>query len=450
MEIASRGLQSKFDGAKLVLNAYVRLVEETKGDGDAAESLVVELAAVELRYALCTGHLFIRAAMNELDKTAAADEYVRTIRAEDFGGSVGKIVAAVASSIKEAVKPLHNDKKIVNEEIVTEGRASPAPLRSKPRRQNKAATRGRVADPLPENMRPGEKAARAALQKALDAFPGRGGAPPSAATGDVEAEKPIEYTVCGCGQEMGVDSEKSQLECPGCGLQRDLPGTVFDDAQFYSQEGQKAKSGTFNPNRHFQHWWTRIYASEPEEEIGAPDDKYGERLVERLLAIARRDKKILRFLTVDDMRAMLDETGRTDLNKNAALLMRKCTGVGPPTPSERYKQLVGAHFTRAIEVIERLQKTGAAGRARGRGAHEARSPEESRTNRNYYPYYIGKLLDALLPPDDYEQRRVLFYIYLQSDSTLKADDKDWELICPELGLKPSPTIRAHFRKYRPE
>jgi hypothetical protein len=68
---------------------------------------------------------------------------------------------------------------------------------------------------------------------------------------------------------MAIDAARSELRCRDveCGAIRELVGTVFDDSQFYSQEGQKAKSGTFNPNRHFQFWWTHILAREPEDEI---------------------------------------------------------------------------------------------------------------------------------------------------------------------------------------
>ena len=60
-------------------------------------------------------------------------------------------------------------------------------------------------------------------------------------------------------------------------------GTVFDKAQLYYEEGQNVKSGSFNPNHHFQFWMDRILARALEEELGNkddPDNTYGEKLLE--------------------------------------------------------------------------------------------------------------------------------------------------------------------------
>ena len=235
---------------------------------------------------------------------------------------------------------------------------------------------------------------------------------------------------------MAVDAGRSELRCcdAECGTIRELVGTVFDDSQFYSQEGQKAKSGTFNPNRHFQFWWAHILAREPEEEIGDksdPDNLYGEKLLLDLRAVVVRDRKVLRLLTVNDVRAMLREAGRTDLNKNVPLVLKKLTGVGPPQIADAMAVRVENLFTKAIEIGERVRRPG-------------------RVNRNYYPYYIYKILDQLLAEDDFENRRVLYYIYVQSKETVEADDADWEQICIELAeIAYVPTDRTKALKYRP-
>jgi hypothetical protein len=233
---------------------------------------------------------------------------------------------------------------------------------------------------------------------------------------------------------MAVDAGRSELRCGECGALRELDGTVFDDSQFYSQEGQKAKSGTFNPNRHFQFWWTHILAREPEEEIGDrddPDNLYGEKLLERLRLIVARDRKVLRLLTVNDGRAMLREVGRTDLNKNVPLILKKLTGVGPPRISDAVAVRVENLFTKAIEIGERVRRSG-------------------RVNRNYYPFYIARIAEALIDEGDRESRRILYYIYIQSKETVEADDDDWEQICLELAeIAYRPTDRSLGAKYGP-
>ena len=215
---------------------------------------------------------------------------------------------------------------------------------------------------------------------------------------------------------------------------RELVGTVFDDSQFYSQEGQKAKSGAFNPNRHFQFWWVHILAREPEEEIGEkddPDDAYGERLIAQLHRIVACNRSVLRLVTVNDVRAMLREVGRTDLNKNVPLIMKKLTGVGPPQVPDSIAVRVENLFTKAIEIGERLCRSG-------------------RVNRNYYPFTISRILESVLPLEDLENRRVFYYIYVQSRETVEADDDDWEQVCLELDeVKYTPTDRSLGARYAP-
>lgn len=71
-------------------------------------------------------------------------------------------------------------------------------------------------------------------------------------------------------------------------------------------------------------------------------------------------------------------------------------------------------------------------------------------NRNYYPYYIYKILEQLLAGGDPEQCRVLYYIYIQSKETVEADDADWEQICLELTeIAYVPTDRTKSVKYHP-
>ncbi|NBQ43897.1 MAG: hypothetical protein EBU23_15890, partial [Mycobacteriaceae bacterium] len=197
-------------------------------------------------------------------------------------------------------------------------------------------------------------------------------------------QRPDVERCAACGGPMAVDAARSELRCEDCGALRELVGTVFDDSQFYSQEGQKAKSGTFNPNRHFQFWWSHILAREPEEELGAADG--GEALLAALRAMVARDRRVLRLLTVNDVRAMLREVGQTELNKNVPLILKKLTGVGPPQVPEAFAVRVENLFTKAIEIGERVRRAG-------------------RVNRNYYPYYIYRIVEALTT--DHEIRRFL-------------------------------------------
>ena len=242
------------------------------------------------------------------------------------------------------------------------------------------------------------------------------------------------YEVCkNCNRSMIVDSANSELRCNICGAIKELIGTSFDDVNICMQDGQKTKTGTFNPNRHFQFWWTHILADEPEEELGDKDDKenlYGEKTISDLKNIIKRDKKILRLLTIYDIRIMLREIGRTDLNKNIPLIIEKLTGIGPPKINDEIAIKVENLFSKSIEICENVRRT-------------------NRTNRNYYPYYIYKILDCILDFDDYTNRKIFFYIYIQSKETVEADDNDWEQICKILGeIQYKPTDRNMYLQYK--
>jgi len=421
METASRQLQAKFEAAR----AFFEKTPLTGIALDVTQALAGELGALEVRFALSTGHLYIISSSGESGRLRANSTFARILASEDFSGEVDRLVSRGECALREAGLALRTDDTASTKRGRGRGGAALRPGRG----------RGtRLCTPVPKIP----PAVCATIQRLLDVYPkgettGRGDRS-SPAEGSAVL---VDYERCpACGSDMTVDASRSELRCtlPECGMLRELVGTVFDDSQFYSQEGQKAKSGTFNPNRHFQFWWTHILAREPEEEIGDKDDEgnvYGERLLATLRAIVVRDRKVLRLLTVNDIRAMLREAGRTDLNKNAPLVLKKLTGVGPPQVPDVLAVRVENLFTKAIEIGERVRRSG-------------------RVNRNYYPYYIYKILDQLIAEDNFEIRRVLYYIYIQSKETVEADDADWEQICVELSdVSYVPTDRTKALKYRP-
>jgi hypothetical protein len=414
METASRQLQAKFEAARY-------LFEKTPLAGIAVEitrALIGDLFALEVRFAISTGHLYIISSSGESGRLCANATFARILASEDFSGEVDRLVSRGECALRDAGLTLRDD--------------DPAGVK-RPRGRAPRDGRGTCAR-APASKIPAVICA--AIQRLFDVYPS--GDP--AARGDRSSPADgsavlVDYERCpACGSDMTVDANRSELRCssPECGMLRELVGTVFDDSQFYSQEGQKAKSGTFNPNRHFQFWWTHILAREPEEEIGDKNDEgnlYGERLIANLRNIVVRDRKVLRLLTVTDIRTMLREAGRTDLNKNVPLVLKKLTGIGPPQVPDVIAVRVENLFTKSIEIGERVRRSG-------------------RINRNYYPYYIYKILDQLLTDD--ELRRVLYYIYIQSKETVESDDADWEQICIELtDVSYVPTDRTTALMYRP-
>jgi hypothetical protein len=351
MEASARALSAKIDAARGVTAAA--RAAGVPGAARAAE--LVEQASLE--YCMAAG--------------AAGDargaDSVRAAALGDFAARVDALVAAAEAEAREAGVPL------------------------------------RGAD-----KRAGRRADAEALQRALDGYP-RG---PLSLT-----REECRYTACACGAAMSVDSSRSELYCGVCGAVQKLEGMAFDASQFYSQEGQKAKSGAFNPNRHFRGWMLRILAKEPDSELGRRGEKnneFGEETLHQLAGLIEKDQSILlRLLKVEDVRRLLIKIGRTELNKNVPLIIKKLTGRGPPDLSEDLIAKTENMFTKAIEVYEQLRPDG-------------------RVNRNYYPYYIRRILELLIPEADFEARRVFWYIYLQSEDTVIADDNTWRRICEHL------------------
>jgi len=427
MELASRQLRAKFDAARVVL-------DKANGHSIAPEVLGAfsgELASLEMKFALSTGHLYLQAMEGEIERNNANSEFLRILATEDFSGELNRLITRTEVALA----------------------AAGVTLRDRSEKPRSTAARRTPAKAAPAKSKAGQKippALSAEIQRLLDRYPREDdGRVLSAANG---VHQRVEYGVCPvCGSEMAVDAGRSALRCvdPSCGVIQSLVGIVFDDSQFYNQEGQKAKSGTFNPNRHFHTWWTHILAREPEEEIGDkdnPDNQYGELLIKNLRKIVQRDGLILRLLTVNDVRGMLRELNHTDLNKNVPLILKKLTGIGPPHLSEAIAVRTENLFTKAIEVSDALEMTV---RCDDGGRTESSA---LRVNRNYYPYYISRVLEAILPEDDYESRRVFYYIYVQSKDTVEADDANWERICEALGeeeIKYKPTDRTLGLRYRP-
>lgn len=352
------------------------------------QDLELKLASNKLRYTLTIGSLFLGVAIGrDAEKISAREEFARVVSSEGFESLLTDIVS-------NAVKILVSENFDLNE--------TPA-----------SKSHGKTA----KSLKPPDDAIVNKTLMTLKKLLG-GVSLDSSHNYDKESimkASSINFFRCDCGVTMTVDPEQSTLRCHGCSALRDLDGTVFEDTQFYSQEGQKAKSGTFNPNRHFHYWWTHIFALENEDELGDPNDPdnvNGEKVLVEIREIVKREKKILQMLTISDMRAILRQIRKTELNKNSALLLKKITGRGPPAISEEIKHKAEKIFTKAIEIGERKQRLG-------------------RTNRNYYPFYILKILDAIVPKTDKESRRALFYIYLQSEETVYKDDEDWRVICSD-------------------
>lgn len=381
MEQLVQQILLKFDIVKEVINKINKSFNDTK-------DLFYEFDEIETKFVLSIGPIYILY-FKELNKLHTQSNIPQSIIAEDFSNELNRLINKILVILK------NNNIDMIDNILV---------------KRNKGKKKDIIID----------------LQYLFNIFPWK------LSVKDNHIQN-INYNKCSlCANIMTIDSNKSELRCDYCGMIRELIGTVFDDSQFYSQEGQKAKSGTFNPNRHFQFWWSHILAKEPEEELGDkkdPNNMYGEKVIKQIKNIIKRDRKILQLLTVNDIRLILREIGKTDLNKNVPLILKKITGIGPPNIPDNITIKVENLFTKAIEIGEKNR-------------------HNKRINRNYYPYYIYRIIEAITTDKDTEIRRVLYYIYIQSKETVESDDLDWECICKELKeIKYKPTDRTLGLQY---
>ena len=76
----------------------------------------------------------------------------------------------------------------------------------------------------------------------------------------VSKEEIFDY--CECGNVMEVMASSSEMVCDNCGFVTKLIGTVFEDNQFYNQEGGRYRHAGYEPSKHCRCWLERIQAKE--------------------------------------------------------------------------------------------------------------------------------------------------------------------------------------------
>jgi hypothetical protein len=246
------------------------------------------------------------------------------------------------------------------------------------------------------------------------------------------------FDVCpSCNNKMVVDKAKVSYYCQECGTIRELVGINFNETPCFGSNVLKVNQTNKGRRRnvHFQKWWRNILAQESDTEIGDskdPNNKNGEKTIEAMKYLIKRDRRVVKMLTVNDIREMLDEAGLNSLYDHTSLILYKITGICPPTPSNELTDKVNDKFSKILDITEELRT-------------------EENINNKYNPYFIMKILDSILPEHDYANRRILFYIYIQKKDTIEKHDEEWQLLCkkmadPEIIYKP--TERDFNLKYR--
>lgn len=226
--------------------------------------------------------------------------------------------------------------------------------------------------------------------------------------------KELEYDICECQNTMIIDSNISALVCESCGMIREMLGTVFEDEQFYYQEGQRGKHGTYDPSKHCKFWVERIQARENTEIPGE--------IIETIKKYIKRDKiKNKNHITCAMIRNFLRQSNNSRYNEHVPLIRKLITGFLPPQLTEHELQLINLFFDKVIFIFENIKP-------------------ENKTNCPYHPYFIYKIIEQIIKDNNARKTQILSCIHLQSRETLICNDILWKDICkyiPEFSYIPT-------------
>jgi hypothetical protein len=220
--------------------------------------------------------------------------------------------------------------------------------------------------------------------------------------------KEVVYEICTCSTKMDIDPIASTLICKSCGLTKELFGTVFEDEQFYYQEGQRTKHGTYDPSKHCRFWVERIQARETTEipEIVITDIKK---------CIVQDKIKNRNHINCTQIRKYLRQTRNSKYNEHVPLIRKLITGITPPQLTDYEMQLIHIYFDKVIHIFD-----------------EIKPPEK--TNCPYHPYFIYKIIEQIFDKDlnNIRKLKILSCIHLQSRETLICNDVIWSPICDRI------------------
>lgn len=226
------------------------------------------------------------------------------------------------------------------------------------------------------------------------------------------------FDYCECGNVMEIVASSSEMICDNCGFVTKLIGTVFEDNQFYNQEGGRYRHAGYEPSKHCKCWLERIQAKETNTITASQLDK--------LEVCIKRDRITnKRRITISQLRNYLKDSGLTELNEHVALIKKIITGVVPPQLTFAETQDITNSFSKAVKAYNVVRPS-------------------NKSNNIYYPYILRKLIEMHI--NDYnKQKELLSFIHLQGSQTLIQNDKIWRDIC---NITPSfvyqPTDRYAF------
>lgn len=225
-------------------------------------------------------------------------------------------------------------------------------------------------------------------------------------------------TQCKCGSAYSINSKYSEFICETCGNMEKLYGVIFEDEQFYYQEGQRTKHCTYDPTKHCKFWIDCIQAKENKE---IPVEHIN--MIKRCM---KRDTIWPDELTCAQIRVYLKELKKTEYNDHIPLIRKIITRKEPAQFTDSELKLIYMYFSKIIQIYNQVKQPAV------------------KPNSPYHPFFIYKIVEQIMTANCDLTRRneILSSIHLQSQTTLVGNDNIWEVICEHIDeFKYEPTIR---------
>jgi ribosomal protein S27AE len=239
-----------------------------------------------------------------------------------------------------------------------------------------------------------------------------------------------------CEETLVLFSEESEKRCDKCGYIENLPGTLFEDSQFYNQQITCAKHKKHNPSAHCAKWLYQIQAKENKTISPEAIEKINQKAVKDYTRMGV--KRSMNDMKCRQVRQWLKIVRLPKLNNHAPLIRKMITGlngnpISPPQLSSEEEQQVLCDFSMAVEVFEKLSKREDVLRIFNKSVI---------SNKLYYPFFLLKILAHRLKGNP-KLPKLIECIHLQSSTTLTKDDRLWKKMCKEMGgYKYEPTDRT--------
>lgn len=208
-----------------------------------------------------------------------------------------------------------------------------------------------------------------------------------------------------CQVVYDIEEKTAEFTCKLCGHIEKMYGVVFEDEQFFYQEGQRTKHGKYDPIKHAKFWLDRIQGKETTE--------IPESVINAVKRCIRRDQLWIHDVTCEVVRSYLKQTKNTNYNNHVVLIRKIITGVEPEQLTDHEIRLIYMYFGISTQKFNQLKG------------------DSRKNNCPYHPFFIYKIIEQVLRDAPYSSRRknILSCIHLQSRDTLIENDKMWFDIC---------------------